>query len=250
MSKYLVIIILFGFVFSACQKTLIKKEIKKAEVDSSLYFEQIEISDPFLDNLSQNDDQIFELKKTVFPPPPEKPLSAKFKTIEGFRVQIYAGVDLENALANKSMAKNSVSDTIYQFNDKGLIKLQVGDYPYYPQADSIKRIFRQTHFPGAWIVKTNILIPNVQIQTDSVLESKNTIKKKGKFKIQVIATGDEQKAQTIVDELKMQFRNQVFYEGIGNVYKVFVGYFVTEDEARKALKTIRDEKYTDAWLVY
>ena len=210
------------FLFNSCQKNLIRKEIKTGEVDSSLYFKQVEISDPFLAKLEENPNQSFTLSKAILPPKSPQPEKAKFKTIEGFRVQIFAGVDSLNALASKNLAKSTVKDTLYVFNEKGLLKLQVGDYPYYPQADSIKRIFRQTHFPGAWIVKTNILIPITDSVTDSTIQSKEELTATGKFKIQIMATADENKAQNIVNALKMQFNMFMLNVFYGRVFKKLI----------------------------
>jgi len=248
--KLLSLVLMLVLLITSCQQSLIKKEIKSAEVDSSLYFKQVEVSDPFLKKLSDNPNQSFSLSKTLIPPKPAESEKSKFKIIEGFRVQIFAGVDSLNALASKNLAKSTVTDTIYEFNDKGLMKLQVGDYPYYPQADSIKRQFRQTHFPGAWIVKTNIFIPIVESEVDSMVKPNEENKLAGRFKIQVIATGDENKAEAILRELKAQFDGNAFYESSGNMFKVFVGYFIKEDEARVALKSVREGNYPDAWLVY
>ncbi len=244
-SFFLIIVVLA----SSCQQALVKKEDKTAEVDSSLFFKQVEIEDPFLDKLAANPNQSFTIKKTLVPLPLPKLEKPKFKAIDGYRVQIFAGVDSINALSNIVIARNTVTDTIYMLNDKGLFKLQVGDFPYYPQADSIKRIFRQTNFPGAWVVQTNILIPFINSVLDSTVDSVST-SNSGKYKIQVIATSDEIKAKTIVSELKMQFDFNSFYEGSGNIFKVFVGYFNKEDEARDALKIIREGNFPDAWLVY
>ena len=250
MIKDFILILLLLMAFTSCQQSLIKKEMKTTEVDSSLYFEQVKIADPFLEKLKENSNQSFSLNKTFIPLPPPEPEKLTYKIIEGFRVQIYAGVDQENAIVNKSIAKSAVKDTIYEIIEKGLIKLQVGDYPYYPQADSIKRIFRQTHFPGAWIVKTNIFIPNIDSQADTMLQSQMNPVPSGKYKIQVLATADEGRAKSILDELKTQFNERAFYELSGNMFKVYVGNFEKEEEARKALKKIREGKFPDAWLVY
>lgn len=237
------------FIISSCQNTLVKKQSTGVIVDSTQYFSDVQVNDPFLDKLASNPSQSFVLKKTLIPPPIPEPEKPKFKTIEGYRVQIFAGVDSINALASKALAKSTVTDTIYRLNEKGLYKLQVGDYPYYPQADSIKRKFRQTKFSGAWIVKTNIFIPIKEIELDSTIDSTSE-KSTGTFKIQVIATADEIKAQTIVNKLKIQFSGKALYEKNGNIFKVFVGYFDKEEEARNALNIIREGEFPDAWLVY
>ena len=149
-------------------------------------------------------------------------------------------------------ARQSQPITVYQFNEKGLVKLQVGDYLYYPQADSIKRRFRQTHFPGAWIVKTNVFIPISAPDTNLISAMQASAKDSAKniYKIQIMATGDKNKAQNIVEDLNMQFSGKAFYEQSGNIFKIFVGYFEKENDARAALESIREERYPDAWLVY
>ena len=243
------IIFLMLLIISSCQRALVKKQQSTADVDSTLFFEQSEIHDPFLDQLAANPSQSFLLKKTIIPPPKPEPEKSKFKSVEGYRVQIFAGVDSLNALSTMSTAGGIVSDTIYIFREKGLFKLQVGDYLYYPQADSIKRRLRQTSFAGAWIVKTGILIPNVETVQDSSIDE-NRIAEQGKYKIQVIAITDADKAQSLVDELKVQYNNKSFFEQNGNIYKVFVGYFNQEEEARRVLELIRKGNYPDAWLVY
>jgi hypothetical protein len=247
-TSYIIFLLLLIVVYS-CQQSLIKKDKRIAEVDSSLFFEQVEIEDPFLNKLANNPSQTFTLKKTLIPPPLPESEQSKFRTIEGYRVQIFAGIDSIYALSNKNIAKGTVMDTVYMFRDKGLFKLQVGDYPYYPQADSIKRQFRQTHFPGAWIVRTNILIPFQESGLDAMVDSVR-VNNSGKYKIQVIATSDENKAENIVNSLKLQYNFNSFYESAGNIYKVFIGYFNNEDQARNALEIIRKGKYPDAWLVY
>lgn len=241
--------ILSIFLLSSCQKTLVKNSNTEMAIDSMKYFSNIEINDPFLEKLNNTTNDTFILKKTLIPQPIPEPVKSKYKTIEGYRVQIFAGVDSINALASKNLANTTVADTIYSISEKGLYKLQVGDYPYYPQADSIKRKFRQSNFPGAWIVKTNILIPIKETELDSINKKTNG-NSKGKFRIQVLATGDENKAQLIVNKLKMQFSGKASYEKSGNIFKVFVGYYKNRDEARNVLKTIRETEYPDAWMVY
>ncbi len=232
----------------SCQQSLIKKNAITESVDSTLYFKQVDIKDPFFETLDQNEKQNFTIKKAIIPPPPPIPEKPKFKEIEGYRVQVFAGIDSLNAILSKSKVKNLVSDTIYFNKDQGLYKLQVGDFPYYPQADSIKRRLRLNGFPGAWIVQRKIHIPIIDsLAADTV--NTNTLET-GKYKIQVIATGDENKANQIVVELSNSLKVNAFFKKTGNLYKVYVGYFNDESIARDTLKKIREINYADAWLVY
>jgi len=72
----------------------------------------------------------------------------------------------------------------------------------------------------------------------------------GKYKIQIIATASEQRAGEIVADIKGTLNYPAFYEKGGNLYKVFVGYFMEENTARQALAKIRQSGFPDAWLVY
>ena len=223
----------------SCQPKTMTKTDETSMVDSSFYYVQEDISDPFLDTIFQAPDQAINLKKEIYPPPVQK---SKFKEIEGFRIQIFAGLDSLNALSSRSQAADLVSDSVYLLADKGLLKVQVGDYPYRYQADTMRDKFRKNGFPGAWIILRTILIPADTSDTDATGA--------GTFKIQIIATGSESRAGEIINEITGQLSLSAFSEKSGTLYKVFVGYFKEEQEAREALKKIREGGYPDAWLVY
>jgi hypothetical protein len=196
------------------------------------------------------------LRKEVYPPPEQKP---KFKEIEGYRIQIFAGVDTLNASSTRSQATTIVPDSVYLFAEKGLLKVQVGDYPYRYQADKVRDQFRREGFPGAWVILRTILIPfesdtteEIKTREDSVVvvQPATQITEQGKFKIQIIAVGSEEQAITIIDQVKLEMNFQAFHEKSGNLFKVFVGYFKEESTAREALEKLRASGYPDAWLVY
>lgn len=241
---------------AACQPKTAVKNDETATVDSAFYYVQKDIDDPFLDTLSQAPDRSISLKKDVYPPPVQKP---KFKEIEGFRVQIFAGADTINALSTRSQAATMVTDSVYLLEDQGLLKVQVGDYPYRYQVDKIRDQFRREGFPGAWVILRTILIPYEAASTDDTITVADTVIApqpmeksvvEGNFKIQIIATGSEERAKEIVENLKQTMNYQAFYEKSGNLYKVFVGYFKEENTARDALDKIRAGGFPDAWLVY
>lgn len=241
---------------TACQPKTVVKTDDSAAVDSAFYYVQKDIDDPFLDTVFQAPDPSLALKKEVYPPPEQQP---KFKEIEGFRIQIFAGVDTLNAMSTRSQAATIVSDSVYLLDDQGLLKVQVGDYPYRYQADKVRDQFRREGFPGAWVILRTILIPFeadttkvVQNIPDStiVIQPVSTPVEQGKYKIQIIAIGSEDRAKAIIGNLKQNMNYQAFYEKSGNLYKVFVGYFKEEDTARTALRKLRESGYPDAWLVY
>jgi len=244
--------------FAACQPKIAKTNEDTATVDSAFYYVQKDIDDPFLDTVFQDPDASVHLKKDVYPPPVPKP---KFKEIEGFRVQIFAGIDTIHALSARSQASRLVPDSVYLLNEKGLLKIQIGDYPYRFQADKIRDHFRREGFPGAWVILRTILIPfesDTVSAADSVTSdiamtaqsSATNPVEQGTFKIQIIAIAAEGRAQEIVDNVKQTMNYPAFYEKSGNLYKVFLGYFKEESTAREALTKVRTSGYPDAWLVY
>jgi len=244
-------------ILAACQPKIAKKTDDTAAVDSAFYYVQKDIDDPFLDTVFQTPDASVHLKKEVYPPPVQKP---KFKEIEGFRVQIFAGIDTINALSARSQAARLVPDSVYLLNDKGLLKIQVGDYPYRFQADKIRDHFRREGFPGAWVILRTILIPfesdtvsvDDSVKSDIAMSAQSATNpvEQGKFKIQIIAIAAEGRAKEIVDKVKQIMNYPAFYEKSGNLYKVFLGYFKEESTAREALMKARASGYPDAWLVY
>jgi hypothetical protein len=256
----LILFIVILVILAACQPQTAKKTEETAAVDSAFYYVQKDIDDPFLDTVFQTPDSSIALKKEVYPPPAQKP---KFKEIEGFRVQIFAGIDTLNAIATRSQAATIVPDSVYLLKDKGLLKVQVGDYPYRYQADKVRNQFRQDGFEGAWVILRTILIPfeaDTSEQSKALTDS-NTVDlpiapvtesaiEQGKYKIQIIALASEEKATAIVEDLKQSMNYQAFYEKSGNLFKVFVGYFKEETTAREALGKLRENGYPDAWLVY
>jgi hypothetical protein len=248
--------ILTLIILTACQPQAAKKTEDVATVDSAFYYVQKDIDDPFLDTVFQAPDPSIALKKEVYPPLDQQP---KFKEIEGFRVQIFAGIDTINALSIRSQATDIVPDSVYLLEDQGLLKIQVGDYPYRYQADKVRDQFRREGYPGAWVILRTILIPFMADTTKTIIQATDTtsavqpvtpVVEQGAFKIQIIAVSSEEKAISIVDHLKQNLNYQGFYEKSGHLYKVFVGYFKEEDTARAALEKLRQSDYPDAWLVY
>ena len=149
-------------------------------------------------------------------------------------------------------AKKIITDSAYLIHEKGLYKVQVGDYQFYPQADKVKITLQKNEFPGAWIVKRPILVPLTSSAKDDNLDPRQSlsVNKSGKYRIQVMVTSSQDKAIQIVNELKQQLNYPVFFEQTGTLFKVFIGAFQVEKKAREVLQMIRSGGYADAWLVY
>lgn len=240
----------------ACQPKAGTRVAPEASVDSTLYFAAEPVPDPFRDSLAVAGPPV-RLSHTVYPPPPEVEPLPRFKQIEGFRIQVFAGVDSSGAdLIRTQLQQQQLSDTVYMIEDKGLYKVQIGDYPYRAPADQLIPELRREGYPGAWVVQRRINIPRTDADNavpdsaapatpvDSVRQGEGT------YRIQVLATSSDIRARQLTDEIRGEWGHPAFYEESGKLFKVFIGYFNTEDEARRILESVRARGYPDAWLVY
>ena len=248
--NYIFIISTLFFYFFCQPAPFVKKEQKKTGIDSTLYFRQVDVDDPFLDTVFQGPDTQIVLQKTLIPA--EKPPERQVRQVEGFRVQIFAGIDSMNALVTLAESEMVFADTVYFFKEKGLYKLQTGDYLYRPQADSVRDLSRNNGYSGAWVVKRLINLydqpPEPEATNETITDS--TIIDEGRYKIQVVATSSQSGAEQIVGELKESIPYRVYYLQSGSLYKIFIGNFQDETTARRILKEVRETGYPDAWLVY
>jgi hypothetical protein len=247
----LILLPLIFLILIACQPKTIVKEDTVVRIDSTLYFEQVAINDPFMDTLNSHANQRLTIKKKILPPVIPASRSPNFKEVEGFRVQIFAGLDSVNGLSIRAQAMELAKDSVHFFKENGLFKVQVGDYQFRHKADSSKKVYSLNGFSGAWIVRRSIIIP-VKDELELAIESDRQQEKPveaGRFKIQVVATSSEDNAKMTVQNLKSETYN-AFYEKSGNLFKVYVGYYTLEQKARQVLEQIRQSGYSDAWLVY
>ncbi len=257
--KTIILLLSIGvmILITACQPRTTFKKDDSAAADSILYFQPIDLDDAFLDTIFSEPDRALTLEKQLVPPPIPPKVPARFKEIEGFRVQIFAGIDSINALPLLDQVANLTTDSIYFFRENGLFKIQAGDYQFRYKADSAKTHFRQNGFPGAWVVQRLILIPAAPDSVSGFLAGPDTSdvlpligEETGRYKIQVMATADPEKARLTVAALRSRDNYNAFFEQNGNLYKIFVGFFTVENRAREVLQTLRNGDYPDAWLVY
>jgi len=223
-------------------------------VDSVLFFEEKEISDPFLQSLFNEDNSDIELKTQLNPPAPPPP--PNYREVEGFRVQVFAGLDSINALTTKHKLQAKLDDPVYLLKENGLVKIQVGDYLYRVDADNKNLVLRREGFPGAWVVQKKIRITKTA-DSAAVVEPAPPINKPSdiepgnyKFKIQIIVTGDLPRAEQLKAQLQSQFNNVCWFEEINGLYKVFLGKFQKRESADALLNDVRQNGFSDAWLVY
>lgn len=254
--KLLYLLLLLFLLYRCSPKTLLTGPSAKADVDSVLFYQQNELSDPLLDEIKKTPGNEVRLKTQLLPPPP--PPASNYREIDGFRIQVFAGTDSLNALTMKEQFASEEEDSVYLIYEKGLYKIQVGDYPQRPQADNKKQALQARGHSGAWVVPRLIHIPLDSSAADSVAEQRPqrfgegsvSNQPAGPYKIQVMATSNLDKARELVSDLQSRFSYYAFYELSGAVYKVFLGNFQTRPEAESFLIKVRSGGFKDAWLVY
>jgi hypothetical protein len=217
---------------------------QSAQADSFLYYQPVALSDPFLDSLTIENDHSQTLNIILIPP--ASPPASKTRQIEGFRVQIFAGVDSLNVLGEMLRVKEVAEDTVYFFKEGGLYKIQIGDYPYRNDADMKVMDLRKDGINNSWVVQRLINIP---VETDSVKELSTTPDSGMPFSIQILVSADLLKVKTMIEQLQSDFLTTAYYEQKDNLYKVFLGKFKTRPEADQLLKSVRENGYKDAWIV-
>lgn len=272
LKQFILLSIITLFLLYCNPKTLLTGVTHTSDVDSVLFYQQNPVADPFLDEIQSNPGNSARLTTMILPPPP--PPLPNYKEIEGFRVQLFAGTDSISALSVQSRVDMDVDDPVYLIHEGGLFKIQVGDYLYRMDADNMKLVLNNKGYDGAWVAKRMIHVLHDSIESDSsivlppppppapagasqeeiiteqVSDSTLTEANEIKFKIQVMATSDELKAQQMELELEDQFSQDAFYEKTGDIYKVFIGKFKTRTDAEILLNKVRENGYPDAWLVY
>ena len=250
--KYIILLFVIG-IMMACQPGKVVKKEKTALPDSALYYQQADIADPFLDTIFQEPDQAITINQKIYPPYIPDPIQ-KFKEAEGFRVQVFAGSDSSKVKSVRQEIATLTDDSVHYFDEKGLYKIQVGDYLYRYLADNMKTKMRLNGYPGAWVVQRKILVPIDSMTTNSSTVEDSTevnpASETGRYRIQLVVTGSLEKAEETITSLQTKTGYRVFYEQNGNLYKVFVGLFQEESQAREELEKMRQLGYPDAWLVY
>jgi len=244
MYKYGFFLIVF-FLFWSCSSQVAFTTKKSADVDSVLFYQSNDLPDPFIDTLLSQPGDSATLSTILVPPPPVP--ADSLRQIDGFRVQAFAGLDSIRAASVKNLIHSLLSDTIYILKEKGLFKVQVGDFSYRPEADSVQRQLEINSISGSWVVGRKIYIADST--TDSVIPAPVVIDNY-KFKIQIVATSDEIRALSLTQTLQQKFALPAFYLQSGEVYKVFLGKFLLREDAEPVLRQVRKEGYPDAWLVY
>jgi len=252
-SRKLYLFLVMIFIIIACNPQSIRRSRlqdnqAEAQPDSFLYYQPMAINDSFLDSLTSVNDKEEVLKVRLIPPPP--PPAPKTKQVTGYRIQTFAGLDSINAITSIEKLKTVVQDSIYFLREKGLFKIQFGDYVLRNDADLKVLDIRKSGISGAWVVSGMVNIPIDSLSSKAKsLDTAQQISE-ALYKIQVLVTSDLSKAETLTGTLKEQFYKESYFIESGSMYKIFLGKFNNRSDAEKVLEQVKKSGYPDAWLVY
>lgn len=79
---------------------------------------------------------------------------------KGYRVQILSTQDMQKADVAAKRAERLFSDSVYVVFESPYYKVRVGDFSNDLDALDVERKARQNGYPGAWIVPSDINVPN------------------------------------------------------------------------------------------
>ena len=240
------LILLFLIISGCTAPKLLTKPESKEKSGGVLFYKQADTAEPFIDSLLTNPADSAVIKSVLVPPPPPP----AFREMEGYRVQVFAGVDSLKAVQSRNNLRGTIRDSTYIIKEAGLFKVKAGNFLYYPPADSLKKLLKQNNFDRAWTARGIILVPNTigrdSISTERVVSSQS--QQPAKFRIQVFVTSDEAKALGMIQKLQQSISYPAAYLNIDNLYKIFVGRFPSRAEAESALEKVRNRGYPKAFL--
>ncbi|RMH62384.1 MAG: SPOR domain-containing protein [Calditrichaeota bacterium] len=247
--------VLIWGLLAACQPGLIREQrtrTKQPTPDSTLYYTQKVLKDSFLDSL-KNDHSAVTVYLTLTPPPAPPP--PRFKTIDGFRVQLFAGLDSLNGKSLAAGLSAVAGDTVYFFREQGLYKVQVGDYAWRNEADMKVLDLRKKGYLQGWVVQRPINWP--ADSTDASVNAGPAADpappapvQQGAYHVQVLVTADAQKAHTVRAQLQNKWGHSVEVLNRGGVYKIVFGAFQTREDAEKWRDRLKENGFKDAWITH
>lgn len=191
--------------------------------------------------------------------PPQKVLdslqSTPYVWVDGYRIQVAALSDSGKARMIAEKLKSAVNDSVYVEFEKGLYRIQFGDYQKRIIAETKVDSMRKWGWPESWIVTRKVkkyLINSDRIKTvvradSSGTSSAGVFQGKIAYAIQLGAFSSRVSAESFIKKNLAQFSNAYIIQS-GNLFKVLIGPYGDEKSARNMLLKIQQAGFSDAWL--
>jgi hypothetical protein len=174
-----------------------------------------------------------------------------YQELEGLRVQVFAGLDKNNAEFIVQQMTSLDLDSVYLQEDNGLYKVQIGNFSERLEAEKMLDKLRYAGVSNAWIVTTTIHTPKIAVQDTTGVPEPPAVSDAGErflYSIQVFVTGNYDKAQAYQQQLSTSFQEDVWIKEQDSLWKILLGKYNDESFARNRLEQIRAQGYPDAWL--
>lgn len=164
--------------------------------------------------------------------------SDNFNKVIGYRVQIFAAKDKNNAEKIKAMASKDISERIYiVLADDNLYKVQVGDYLSKIDAEKMRdKIVVLPNYADAFVQNTYVLYD----------KSVST----GEYFIQVGAFSTRETADDFIAKKlnDLGYGNAAAYFE-NNLFKVLIGGYKTNQEALEVKDKLKNDGFEGSWII-
>jgi hypothetical protein len=176
----------------------------------------------------------------------ERLAARPYKEVPGLRIQVFAGSDPMNAQMKAQELRTLNLDSVYVTEKKGLFRVQLGNFLYRIEAEKMLDRIGHAGISNAWITETMIRIPKQESEESQDHEKISAYEMN--YAIQVFVTGDPEKAVELSEHFQQVFDENVRIVNQANVWKILIGNYTKEREAREKLEEIRQAGFPDAWL--
>jgi hypothetical protein len=177
----------------------------------------------------------------------ERMLRRSFTETSGYRVQTFAGSDRENAEKMATRLINLNLDSVYVIEEKGLYKVQIGNFTEKLEAEKMLDLLRFQDMSNTWIVETLIHVPKQPV-APPVTTTFDTESSSPNFAIQLFVTKDKRKAEEFSEKFSEELGDSSRVFQTAEFWKVLSGRYIQESKARERLEEIRNSGYPDAWI--
>ena len=158
------------------------------------------------------------------------------KAVNGYRVQVFAGMNKENAENVRLQIQGNISYKVYIIVADNLYKVQVGDFQARLNAEALLASL-QDSFPGCFIQKTLVLAND---------EVKQVL---GKYYVQLGAFASKEGAKSFQATVKeFNYSNSIIFEE-NEFYKVLIGAYKSREQAEEIKQKLIMIGFDGAWIV-
>ncbi|MBN2857796.1 MAG: SPOR domain-containing protein [Candidatus Delongbacteria bacterium] len=166
------------------------------------------------------------------------PVPDRFNQVIGYRVQIFAARDKNNAEKVKNLAMNDTKERVYVvLADDNLYKVQVGDYLSRIDAEKMRDKLRALpNYQDAFIQNTYVFYDT---QTSD-----------GSYYIQVGAFSTSLSAEEFIKtSLNTRGYENTSVQFDNNLYKVLVGGYGSNEEAATVKSKLQENGFEGTWII-